>query len=91
MVLLTIWVEIVDMYLSVIGDSCSIMSNDYELTMDYDMIVGRGEGWFQIDRYDCLDIWNMWLTCVSNCRVMCLALVWQGKVTSMLLCLLMHW
>lgn len=27
------------MYLSVVGDSCSIMSNEYELTMDYDMIV----------------------------------------------------
>ena len=27
------------MYLSVVGDCCSIMSNDYELTMDYDMIV----------------------------------------------------
>ena len=27
------------MYLSMIGDSCSIVSNDYELTMDYDMIV----------------------------------------------------
>jgi len=26
------------MYLSVVGDSCSIMSNGYELTMDYDMI-----------------------------------------------------
>ena len=37
------------MYLSVIGDSCSIMSNDYELTMDYDIIVSHGKGWFQID------------------------------------------
>ena len=27
------------MYLSVVGDSCSIMSNAYELIMDYDMIV----------------------------------------------------
>jgi len=26
------------MYLSVVRDICSIMSNDYELTMDYDMI-----------------------------------------------------
>ena len=34
--------EIVDTYLSVIGDSCSVMSNDYELTMDYDMIVSLG-------------------------------------------------
>jgi len=44
------------MYLSVVGDSCSIMSNDYEFTMDYDMIVSLGKGSFQIDRYDCLDI-----------------------------------
>jgi len=27
------------MYLSVVGYNCSIMYNDYELTMDYDMIV----------------------------------------------------
>ena len=60
------------------------MSNDYELTMDYDMIVSLGKGWFQIDIYDCLDIWNMWLTCVSICKVTYLALVWKGKVTSML-------
>ena len=58
MVLLT-RVDIADLYLSVIGDNCSIMSNDYELTMDYDMIVSLGKGWLQIDRYDCLDIWNM--------------------------------
>jgi len=32
------------MYLSVIGDSCSIMSTDYELTMGYDMIVSLGKG-----------------------------------------------
>ena len=32
------------MYLSVIGDSCSIMSNDYELTMNYDMISNLGKG-----------------------------------------------
>lgn len=31
------------MYLSVIGDSCSIISNDYELTMDYDMSVSLGK------------------------------------------------
>jgi len=35
------------------------MSKDYELTMDYDMIISLGKGLFQIDRYDCLDIWNM--------------------------------
>ena len=34
-----ICVEIANMYLSVISDSCSTMPNDYELTMDYDMIV----------------------------------------------------
>jgi len=90
MLLLNICVEIADMYLGVIGDSCSIMSNDYELTMAYDMIVSLCKGWFQIDRYDCLDIWNMWLTCVSSCKVTCLELVWQGEVTSMLLHLLMH-
>jgi len=32
------------MYLSVIGDNFSIMSNDYELTMDYDRIVSLGKG-----------------------------------------------
>ena len=32
------------MYLSIIGDSCSIMSNDYEFTMDYGMIVSLGKG-----------------------------------------------
>jgi len=32
------------MYLSVISDSCSIMSNDYELTMNYDMIASLGKG-----------------------------------------------
>ena len=42
------------MYLSVVGDSCSIMSNDYELTMDYDMIVSVGKGWFQINIHDVL-------------------------------------
>ena len=56
------------MYLSAVGDSCSIMSNDYELTMDYDMTVSLGKGLFQFDRYYCLDFWNMWLTCVSSCR-----------------------
>jgi len=35
------------------------MPNDYEMTMDYDMMVSLGKGWFQIDRYDFLDIWNM--------------------------------
>lgn len=38
------------MYLSVIGDNCGIMSDDYELTMDYDMVLRIGKG-FQIDRY----------------------------------------
>ena len=56
------------MYLRVVGDSCSIMSNEYELTMDYDMIVSVGKGLFQSDRYDYLYIWNMWLTCVKSCR-----------------------
>ena len=31
------------MYLSIVGDSCSIMTNDDELTMDYDMIVSLGK------------------------------------------------
>ena len=35
--------ETIDMYLSIVGDSCSIMSNDYELTMDYDMILSLGK------------------------------------------------
>jgi len=35
---LYICVEIVDMYLNVV-DNCSIMSNDYELTMGYGMII----------------------------------------------------
>ena len=54
------------MYLSVVGDNCSIMYNDYELTMNYDMIASLGKGWFQIDKYDCIDIWNMSLTCVNS-------------------------
>jgi len=41
---LHICVETIDLYLSVIGDISSIMSNDYELTMDYDMIVSLGKG-----------------------------------------------
>ena len=65
---LYICVETVDMYLSVVGDSSSVMSNDYELTMDYDVIVSLSKGLFQIYRYYCFDIWNMWLTCVSSCR-----------------------
>jgi len=32
------------MYLSEVGDNCSIMSDDYELTMDNDMIVSLGKG-----------------------------------------------
>lgn len=40
------------MYLSMVGDNWSIMTDDYELTMDYDMIVSLGNGWFQINRYD---------------------------------------
>jgi len=32
------------MYLSLVGDSCSIVSKDYELTMDYDIIVSLGKG-----------------------------------------------
>ena len=67
------------MYLSIVGDSCSIMDYDYELTMDYEMIVSLGNGWFQYNIYDCIDIWNMWLTCVSSCRVTCLVLAWQGN------------
>jgi len=55
------------MCLSIVSDSYRIMSNDYELTMDYDMIISLAKCLFQIDRYDCLDIWNMWLTCVSSC------------------------
>ena len=44
------------------------MSNDYDLSMDYDMIISLAKCWFQIDRYDSLDIWNNWLTCVSSYR-----------------------
>ena len=32
------------MYLSVVGNNCNIMSNDYELTMDYHMTVSLGKG-----------------------------------------------
>jgi len=32
------------MYLSVVGDICSIMFDDYELTMYYDMIVSLCKG-----------------------------------------------
>jgi len=31
------------MYLNVV-DGCRIMSNDYELTMDYEMIISLGKG-----------------------------------------------
>jgi len=62
------------MYLSVVGDSCSIMSNDYELTMDCDMIISLGKRLFRIDTYDYLDVLNIWLTCVRSCRVTCLIL-----------------
>jgi len=43
------------------------MSNNSKLTMDYHMIVSLCKGLFQIDTYDGLDIWNMWLTCVKSC------------------------
>jgi len=56
------------MYLRVVGDGCRIMYNDYKVTMDNDMIVSLGKVWFQIDRYDCLDISNVWLTCVMSCK-----------------------
>lgn len=32
------------MYLSIVGDSFSIAYKDYELTMDYFMIVSLGKG-----------------------------------------------
>jgi len=32
------------MYLSIVGDSCSFMTDDYELYMDYEMIVSLGNG-----------------------------------------------
>ena len=66
---LYICVEIVDMYFNVV-DSCRIISNDYELTMGYDMIVCKS--WFQIDRYDLLDIWNM----CEQLQETCLVLAW---------------
>jgi len=58
------------MYLSIIGDSCNIMSIDYELTVNYDMISSLGKGWFQIDRYDYIAICNMCLKCVNSARNM---------------------
>ena len=36
------------MYLSIVCNSCSIMSNEYELTMDYDMIVSLGIDLFKL-------------------------------------------
>jgi len=30
------------MYLSIVGDNCSIITDDYDLTMDYDMIFSLG-------------------------------------------------
>jgi len=59
------------MYIIMVGDNFSIVSKDYELTRNYDMIISLGKVRFQIDRYDRLDILNMWLTCVSSCRVTC--------------------
>ena len=32
------------MYVSVIGDNCSIMSKDHHLSMNYDMITSLGKG-----------------------------------------------
>ena len=32
------------MFLSVVGDSCSMMFEDNELNMDYDMIFSLGKG-----------------------------------------------
>jgi len=32
------------MYLSIVGDSCSITFNDYELNMDYDIFVSLSKG-----------------------------------------------
>ena len=32
------------MCLSIVGDSCSIMTDEYELNMDYDMIFSLGNG-----------------------------------------------
>jgi len=32
------------MYLSVVGDSCSIVSKEHGLPMDYDMILSLGKG-----------------------------------------------
>ena len=58
----------IDMYLSIVGYSCSIVSKDYVLTMDYDrLIVSLGKSWFQIDRYHCIDISKVWLTWVNSC------------------------
>jgi len=45
-----------------------IMTNECDLTLDYDLIVSLGKGLFQIDIYDCLSIGNMWLTCMSSCK-----------------------
>ena len=47
-----------------VGSSCSIMINDCELTIDYDMDVSLGKGWFQINRHDFLIFgtcdWHVW-------------------------------
>ena len=46
-----------------VGDSC-------ELIVHCDMVVSLGKGWFQIDKYDFLDLWNMCLKCVNSARNM---------------------
>ena len=30
-----------------VGASCSIMTNEFELISNYDMVVSLGKGWFQ--------------------------------------------
>ena len=44
------------------------MSNDYELTMDYDMVVCLGKGSFKIIRYDFFYLYNVRLTCVRKLK-----------------------
>jgi len=64
------------------------MFDKYAMTMDYDMIVSLGKGWFQIT-ICCLDHWNMSLTYVFSYKETWFAQ--QGKIIGILLDLFMHW
>ena len=66
---------------------CS-MTDECELIVDYDMVVGLGKCWFWIDKYVVLMLIYVVDMCVFSYKESWLAQ--QGKVTSLFLCLFMH-